>query len=170
MNQLQHTQLESGEEIVFGPVTSTRTVSAGGTGPGQGRGRPGQAGSLSHVSGRLVCVTNVRIIIEDLQSADKTQIIPNGDVTRVFFKRKVHQGQPSLAITKAATRSGQNVKLDIKWLPEAAEAQIREVFAGAGVTPEKGSKVFLIAVAVVVGLGILVCVGPLLVAAILGGS
>ena len=114
MNQLQHTQLESDEKIVFGPVTSTKTTSVGGSGPGQG-------GSLSHVSGRLVCVTNQRIIIEDLESADKTQVIPNAEVRQVFFKRKVQQGKPSLAITKAATRSGQNIKLDIKWLPEAAE-------------------------------------------------
>ena len=169
MNQLQHTQLESGEDIVFGPVTSTKTTSVSGSGPGQG-GVPGQSGSLSHVSGRLVCVTNQRIIIEDLQSADKTQITPNADVAQLFFKRKVQNGKPMLAITKAVTNAGQKIKLDLKWLPAAAEAQMREVFPGAEVGPEKVSKVPLIIAAVVVGLGLLVCVGPLLAAAVLGGS
>lgn len=160
MNQLQHTQLESGEEIVFGPVTSTKTASVGGNAPGQG--------SISHVSGRLVCVTNQRIIVEDLQSADKTQIIPLRDVLQVFIKRKVQQGKPSLAITKAVTRSGQSVKLDIKWLPEQDEAKIREVFAGVEVAPEKSSKVALIAAAVVLLIGLAICVVPLLVPLVMG--
>jgi hypothetical protein len=160
MNQLQHTQLESGEKIVFGPVTSTKTVSAGGSGPGQG-------GSVSHVSGRLVCVTNERIIIEDLQSAERTRIIPNGEIRQVFVKRKVQQGRPSLAITKAVTKAGQSVKLDIKWLPEQDEAIIQDIFADAEVAQEKGSKVPLIVAAVVVGLGLLVCVGPMLVSLVL---
>ena len=58
------TELEAGEKIVFGPVTSTKTGSLSGSGaPGQGQG------SSSRTSGRTVGVTTQRVIIEGPQGA-----------------------------------------------------------------------------------------------------
>ena len=57
------TELEAGEKIVFGPVTSTKPASLSGSGgPGQGQG------SLSRTSGRTVGVTNQRVCIREALS------------------------------------------------------------------------------------------------------
>ena len=105
---LKHTELEPGEEIVFGPVTSTKTTSfSGGAGPSQG--------SISRSSGRSVAVTNRRVIIEDLDDPSRSSVVPNDSVERVFIKRKkqgitiarvetgsasVHVGLPGVGLQK----------------------------------------------------------------------
>ena len=78
-------QLEPDEKMVFGPVTTTKSVSIGATPPNQGMGTAsvGEAATsqrLTHTSGRTIGVTTQRVIVEDLKDPDKTQVIPNDQV------------------------------------------------------------------------------------------
>lgn len=157
MSGFNYTELEAGEEIVFGPVTSTKTTSVSGS------GAMGQGGSLSHASGRTVGVTSQRVIVEDLKSPNNTQIIPNDSVQRVFIKRK---GPSSIHLVKVQTTSGQRVKLDLKRLPAQAESTLQSTFPNAEIVQGSGSKVGLIIALVVLGGIFLVCVLPLIIAAV----
>ena len=81
MSEFTSVEMQPGEEIVFGPVTSTKTTSfSGGSGPSQG--------SISRTVGRTVGVTNRRLVIEDMQDPGKSTVIPNDQVKKVFIKRK----------------------------------------------------------------------------------
>jgi hypothetical protein len=160
MKGFNFTELEAGEELVFGPVTSTKTTSVSGSG-----GAPGQGGSLSHTSGRTVGVTNRRVIVEDLKSPDRTQIVPNANVQRVFIKRQQRQGQSSVNLVKVQTASGP-VKLDIKGLPAQAETMLKSTFPNAEIVHGGDSKVGLIVAIVVLGGIFLSCVLPMIIAAV----
>jgi hypothetical protein len=150
------TELEAGEEFVFGPVTSTKTTSVrGGSGPDQA--------GLSHTSGRTVGVTTQRVIVEDLKAPEKTLVVPNADVQRVFIKHKKRQDQMTIDLTKAVTVAGQAVKLDIKGVPSQAEGVLRETFPNAEIVQAKGGaggKVVLIVAAAVF---FLMCVLPVII-------
>lgn len=160
MNSFNFTQLEAGEELVFGPVTSTKTTSVSGSG-----GAPGQGGSLSHASGRTVGVTNQRVIVEDLKSPDKTQIVPNANVRRVFIKRQQRQGTSSINLVRVETAAGP-VKLDLKGLPAQAENMLRSTFPNAEIAHGGGSRAGLIIAIVVLGGIFLLCVLPMIIAAL----
>ncbi|MBN1583112.1 MAG: hypothetical protein JXA89_20555, partial [Anaerolineae bacterium] len=72
MNGFKFTKLQDGEKMVFGPVTFTQTASfSGGQGPAQS--------SVAKTSGRTVGITNQRVIVEDISSADKTKVYANAD-------------------------------------------------------------------------------------------
>jgi hypothetical protein len=160
-------QLEPNEEMVFGPVTTTRSVSVGGA-PRQEVGavpidQVAAGGQLTHASGRTVGVTSQRVIIEDLDDPEKSQTIPNDQVQKVFISTKQRQGQSSLTINKVETLSGQSVKLDLKGLPGQTEVKIKEVFPQAEVVYGKGGKGGK-AVAIIIGVGFfLLCIVPILV-------
>ncbi len=158
MNSFSFSELEAGEELVFGPVTSTKTVSMSGSG-----GAPGQEGSLSHTSGRTVGVTNRRVIIEDLASPAKTQIVLNADVRRVFVKRRQQQGQSFIDLVRVQTVSGQNLKLDIKRLPAQAEAMLQTTFPQAEIVQGKGGAGGKVVLIVAAALFFLACVLPVLI-------
>ncbi|HEY75959.1 MAG TPA: hypothetical protein G4O00_07240 [Thermoflexia bacterium] len=160
------TELEAGERIVLGPVTTTKTTSvSGGVGPDQK--------SLSRTSGRTVGVTTQRVIIEDLKTPEGTQIIPNVDVQKVFIKRQQQKGQASLTLLKVQTAGGPAVKLDIRGLPSQSETIVREIFPNASIVEVKGSKTLLIIAIVLGALVFFACVLPLLLgllANLLGGG
>jgi hypothetical protein len=131
MGGFKFTELEADEKVVFGPVTSTRTASfSGGTGPSQS--------SVSRASGRTVGVTNQRVIMEDLDSPDKTKIVPNADVKQVFIKHKQRGGRPTITLSKVQTASGQDIKLNIQGLPGQAETALKSTFPNAEIALEKG--------------------------------
>lgn len=153
------TELEAGESIVFGPVTTTRSTS----------GSTGQ-GSLSRSSGRTVGVTDLRVIVEDLSGPEKTQIIPNADVQKIAIKRQQRNQQSSITLVTATTASGRSVKLDLKGLPAQAETMLQETFPNAEIVESKGgggSKVLLIIAIVVGAIIVLACVVPMLVLLVL---
>lgn len=160
MNGFNQTTLEAGEEIVFGPVTSTKTTSfSGGAGPSQD--------SISSTSGRTVGVTNRRVVIEDMQSPEKSKIIPNDQVQRVSIKRKQKGGQETITISKVETASGAAVKVDLPGISARQEPRLNEIFPNAEIGAAKGlSKGLIIALAVVGGLIVICClitvVGPLI--------
>jgi hypothetical protein len=160
VNSFNFTELEAGEELVFGPVTSTKTTNVSGS-----SGAPGQGGIFSLTSGRTVGVTNQRVIVEDLESPDRTQVVPNANVQRVFIKRQQRQGQSSVNLVKVQTASGP-VKLDIKGLPAQAEAMLESTFPNAEIVHGGGSKVGLIIAIVVLGGIFLLCVLPFIIAAV----
>lgn len=153
---LKFTELQEGESIVFGPITTTRSanVSAG-------------QGSVSHTSGRTVGVTTLRVIAEDLDSPDKTQILANTDVKQVAIKRHQGQAQSSITLVSVTTPHGHSVKLDIKGLPAQAETLIKKTFPNAEIHESKGSKVLLIIGIVIAAIILLACVVPMLVPLIL---
>jgi hypothetical protein len=129
MNGFKFTELQDGEKMVFGPVTFTQTASfSGGQGPSQG--------SVSKTSGRTVGVTSQRVIVEDINSADKTKVVANADVQRVYVKRKQRGGRPGIDLTKIQTASGQTIKLGIAGLPAQAERGLKELFPNAEVAQD----------------------------------
>lgn len=151
MNEFTSVEMQPGEEIVFGPVTSTKTTSfSGGGGPSQG--------SISRTVGRTVGVTNRRVIIEDTQDPGKSTVIPNDQVQKVFIKRKKQGERESITITKIETATGSSVKVDLPGINAGREAQIGETFPNAEISQASGlSKGVIIAIAVVGGLALLCC-------------
>lgn len=158
MSSSNFTELEAGEELLFGPVTSTKTTSVSGRG-----GAPGQAGSISFTSGRTVGVTNRRVIVENLESPDKTQVVANADVQRVFVKRRQRQGRSSIDLVRVQTASGQNLKLGIKGLPAQAETTLQTTFPQAEIVQGKGGLGGKAVLIVAAALFFLACVLPVVI-------
>jgi hypothetical protein len=124
------TELADGESIVFGPITSSSTTSfSGGTGA--------QQGSVSKSSGRTVGVTNQRVVVEDLDSPDKTQTYSNDTVRRVYVKRTQRGNVATLTLSRIETASGQVVKLKIMGIPAQAESRLKETFPNAEIAQDK---------------------------------
>jgi hypothetical protein len=129
MRGFQFTELQDGEELVFGPVTFTQSASfSGGQGPAQA--------NVSKTSGRTVGITNQRVIVEDLSSADKTETYPNTDIQHVYIKRKQRGEQPTIDITRISTSTGQVAKLGIAGLPVQAGNRFKELFPNAEVSTD----------------------------------
>ncbi len=162
MSGFTNIELEAGEEMVFGPVTSTKTTSfSGGAGPSQG--------AISRTSGRTVGITNQRVIVEDLDTPGKSQIVANEQVQRVLIKHKQRGGRPTITIAQVQTASGATVKVGLPGINPRKETLLGETFSNAEIATDKdalGSKGAMIAVAVVAGLVILCClvffVGPMI--------
>ena len=134
MRGFKFTELEEGEKILFGPITFTKTTSfssTGGAGPG-----PATRHQVSKVKGSTIGVTDRRVIVEDLESPDKTRITPNEKVQRVFIKRKQKGGRQTITLSKLQTTSGQ-VKLNIQGLPAGAEGVLKETFPNAEIAEDK---------------------------------
>ena len=151
MTEFTSVEMQPGEEIVFGPVTSTKTTTvSGGTGPAQG--------GVSRTVGRTVGVTNRRIVIEDLQNPANSTVIPNDQVQKVTIKRKKKGEQESITIAKIETATGSSIKVDLPGIDARRESQLGETFPNAEISQASGmSKGLVIAMAVIVGLALLCC-------------
>jgi hypothetical protein len=159
VNEFTSIEMQPGEEIVFGPVTSTKTTSvSGGGGPSQG--------SISRTSGRTVGVTSRRVVIEDLQTPGKAKIIPNDQVQKVFIKRKKKGERESITIAKIETATGSTVKVDLPGIDARREAQLSETFPNAEISQAKGMSTGVIIALVAVGVAMLCCLavtfGPMI--------
>jgi hypothetical protein len=166
MSNFLHTQLEPDEEIVFGPLTRTKTGLFSVTEPRQQPGMDAshsQRANLSGASGQIIGITNLRVIIEDLKSSDKTRTYTVRDVRQVYVRRRARHGQEKLLLTRILADYGQMIRLNLS-IPTHAEELIRETFTNAEIIADKGpvgSKGCLIAVAMALALAALVCVGRL---------
>jgi len=151
VNEFTSVEMQPGEEIVFGPVTSTKTTSfGGGAGPSQG--------SVSRTVGRTVGVTNRRVIIEDTQTPGQAKVVPNDQVQKVFIQRKKKGEQESITIAKIETATGGTVKVDLPGIDARRESQLNETFPNAEISQATGmSKGLIIGIAVVGGLVLLCC-------------
>jgi hypothetical protein len=150
VNEFTSVEMQPGEEIVFGPVTSAKTTSvSGGGGPSQG--------SLSRTVGRTVGVTNRRLVIEDLQDPAKAQVIPNDQIQKVFIKRKKKGERESITIAKVETATGGTVKVDLPGIDASRESQLGTTFPNAEISQAKGMSTGLIVVIVVAALALLCC-------------
>lgn len=130
MRGFKFTELQDGEKMVFGPVTFTRTTSvSGGAGPAQQ--------SAAKTNGETIGITDQRVIVEDLNSASKTKIVPNDEVLKVYVKRKTKNGRTTITLTKVQSAGG-NYKINMKGLPEQAEAKLQELFPNAELAQESG--------------------------------
>ena len=161
MSEFIGIELQTGERIVFGPVTSAKTSSfSGGAGPSQG--------TVSRTTGRTVGVTNQRVIIQDAQAPDKIQSIPAEQVQRVSIKHKKLGGQDTITIAQVRTASGTTVKVDLPGIDARQEGLLKETFPNAEISTASGpSKGVLIAIGVVAALAIICCLvtfGPLIIA------
>jgi hypothetical protein len=151
MTEFSSVEMQPGEEIVFGPVTSTKTTSvSGGTGPAQS--------GISRTVGRTVGVTNRRVIIEDIQNPGRSTVIPNDQVQKVFIKRKKRGEQETITLSKIETATGSTIKVDLPGIDARRESQLGETFSNAEISQASGtSKGLIIAIAVIVGLALLCC-------------
>jgi hypothetical protein len=134
MRGFKFTELEEGEKILFGPITFTQTTSfssTGDAGPG-----PATQHQVSKTKGSTIGVTDRRVIVEDLESPEKTRITPNEKVQRVFVKRKQQGGRQTITLSKLQTASGV-VKLNIQGLPAGAEVKLKETFPNAEIAEDK---------------------------------
>jgi hypothetical protein len=159
VNEFASIEMQPGEEIVFGPVTSTKTTSvSGGGGPSQG--------SISRTVGRTVGVTNRRLVIEDLQDPAKAKVIPNDQVQKVFIKRKKKGERESITIAKVETMTGSTVKVDLPGIDAGRESQLGETFPNAEISQTSGLSTGVIIAIVVAGLAVLCCLavtfGPMI--------
>jgi hypothetical protein len=159
MSEFAGVQMQPGEGIVFGPVTSTKTTSfSGGGGLSQG--------SISRTVGRTVGVTNRRLVIEDLQDPGKPLVIPNDQVQKVFIKRKKKGERESITIAKVETMTGSTVKVDLPGIDAGRETQLSGVFPNAEISQAKGLSTGVIIALVVAGLVVLCCLavtfGPMI--------
>lgn len=170
MNSFTFVKLEDNEKIIFGPVTTRKSISVGSM-PNRRMGavpidKVAAQQQLTHMSGRTVGVTTQRIIIENLMDSNKTQIIHNDQVRRVFINTEQRKGQISLTLKKVEEMSGKTIKLEIKGLPIQTENTLREIFPQAEIIHGKkggGSKLFKI-VAILAGIAFfLLCILPILV-------
>lgn len=173
MRSFTFVKLEPNEEMVFGPVTTSKSFSVGGT-PNQRTGavpidKMATQQQLTHTSGRTVGVTTQRVVIEDLKDSGKTRTIPNDQVQRIFIKTKHRKGQASLTLEKVEVISGQSIKLDIKGLPVQAEDTLNENFPQAEIVHGKGGSgsTWLKIVAIIAAVGVfMLCILPVLVSLI----
>ena len=152
MSQFTSIDMQPGEEIIFGPVTSTKTTSVSGSGGAS-------QGSISRTVGRTVGVTNQRILIEDTQNPGNSTAIPNDQVQKVFIKRKKQGDRETITIVKVETATGSAIKVDLPGIDARREAQLGEVFSGAEISQAKGLSTGLIIALVVAGVLLLCCLG-----------
>ncbi len=130
MRGFKFTELQDDEKIVFGPVTFTRTTSVSG-------GMGGASQGASKTSGETIGITDQRVIIEDLNKADKTKIVPNGSVQHVYIKRKTKNGRTTITLSKIQATGGSH-KINIQGLPEQVESKLKELFPNAEITQKSG--------------------------------
>lgn len=129
MRGFTYFELDPDEKIVYGPVTTTKSFSVGGT-PSHGVGSAPVSSleaqqQLTYQSGRTVGVTIKRVVVEDLEDPDKTLTIPNDQITQVYIMREQIKDQPSLTLEKVGSTSGQWVNLDIRGLSAQTEGRVR---------------------------------------------
>jgi hypothetical protein len=159
MTEFTSVEMQPGEEIVFGPVTSTKTTTvSGGTGPAQG--------GVSRTVGRTVGVTNRRVVIEDLQNPANSTVIPNDQVQKVTIKRKKKGEQESITISKIETATGSSIKVDLPGIDARKESQLGETFPNAEISQASGMSKGVIIALVVAGVAVVCCLavtfGPLI--------
>ena len=130
MRGFKFTELQDDEKMVFGPVTFTRTTSVSG-------GAGGAQQGASKTNGETIGITDQRVIIEDLNSASKTKIVPNDEVQKVLIKRKTKNGRTTIKLSKVQSAKG-SYKVNIQGLPEQAETELQALFPNAEIAQESG--------------------------------
>ncbi|HEX8681602.1 MAG TPA: hypothetical protein VF707_04760 [Ardenticatenaceae bacterium] len=130
MSGFEFTELEEGEELLFGISKSSSSSSSSLT-----IGNKQISGS-SDSSERTVGVTNRRIIVESLSAPVPVQSIPNDEVRKVYLKREDFMGQPRLTISRVETTGGDTADLGLRVLEAEGEARLHEVFPYAELVEE----------------------------------
>lgn len=130
MSDFYFSELEDGEEIVFGVVTSSRHSSQSVVENGR------QIVASLQSSERKLGVTNQRVIVESAGQPEATIVIPNEQVRRVFLDRDIFMGQPRLTLSAVESVYNQHVELDIDSLSAEDEVAIRTLFPTAEIITE----------------------------------
>ena len=128
MSGFQFTLLEDGEVMVIGPVTFSSSSSFSVSGP------TGQSAQVGRAKQRIMGITNRRVIVEQSDQPNATQIAANADVKRVYVKRDKFGAK----IEKVETTRGQTVELNLGGLKPMQEARLFEVFSNAEIGEKKG--------------------------------
>lgn len=134
MSDWYQTELEAGEEILFGVATSSSRSSSS----SQENGR--LAESLAHESERKSGVTNRRVVIETLGDHSATIIIPNTSVQAAWIEKSDFMGSAKLHLAAVESTSGQRAELGIGFLDAEEEARIRAAFPNAQIHIGAASK------------------------------
>lgn len=131
MSDFYFTQLEGGEEVVFGVLTSSSRSSSSSS--VSVMGETVHRGGTSESRETKYGVTNRRVVVEAAGQPEATKTIPNGDIRRVYLKREQFVGQERLVIDALETASGERLEQDLALFPEQDEALIRQTFPQAEV-------------------------------------
>jgi hypothetical protein len=128
MSAFPFTQLEEGEVMVIGPVTFSSSSSFSVSGP------TGQSAQIGRTKQRVMGITNRRVIVEQSDQPNATQIVANADVKRVHVKRDKF----GTKIEKVETNRGQTLELNLGGLNPMQEARLFEIFSNAEIGEKKG--------------------------------
>lgn len=130
MSGFEFTELEEGEEVLFGisksSSSSSSSISVGGE----------QISGSSDSQARTVGITNRRVIVESLSAPVPLQSIPNEEVRKLTVKRDTFMGKPQLNLARVETTGGETVDLDLRVGDAEGEARLREVFPNAEIAEE----------------------------------
>ena len=134
MRGFRFTKLEDGEEIVFGPHTSSSRTT-------MSVHRTNDPDHATHTSIRIVCVTPKRIIIE---SGDSALNIPCKEIQIVSINRNPGKvGPHTFDILRVKSKNGSIIHLDIPEIPGHLETELAAIFPNAQVRNNKGIAGFL---------------------------
>lgn len=134
MQGFRFTKIEEGEEIIFGPHTSSMQSN-------MSVHRVGEPSHATHTSVRIVCVTDRRLIIE---TGDSAVTVPTRDIQLVVIKRKPGKvGPRRFDILRVKSKNGHRILLDIPDLKASREADLSATFPNAQIKEKKGLFGFL---------------------------
>ena len=118
-----------GEEIVFGPVRSTKDSSL----PVHVEENHEE---ITHTSFRTVAVTNQRVVVEE---GDSCITIPNVDITAIVIKHhNPKSGKASISLVAVESKSGLHVRLNMPNLPHDCEHDLMAIFPNASFKEQMG--------------------------------
>ena len=129
MSDFYYTQLEDGEEVVFGVLTSQSSTSSSSSVSVMGETVHSATGGSSQET--KYGVTDRRVIVEAAGQPDATKTVPNTEIRRVYLKRDTFAGQDRLVIDELETASGERLEQDLGLFPDQDEALIRRTFPQA---------------------------------------
>lgn len=129
MQGFRITKFREGEQVIFGPArTAQRSVLK--------VKRELRENEVTHTSFRRLCVTDQRVILE---TGDSVITIPNIDIKKVVIKRKSKKGSAgTFNLVAVTSKSGRRIKLGIKNINSAQEAQLSAAFPNAQIKENKG--------------------------------
>lgn len=133
MSDWYFTQLEDGEEVLFGVATSSNSSSSS-------HHENGQLVSGSRESSESKAGVTNRRVREERGQPGATVVIPNEAVQRVWISKKDFMGNAQVALD-AVQSGGERVELGIGFLEAEDEARIRAAFPNAEVVVSGGAKV-----------------------------
>ncbi len=102
MSDFYYTNLDDGEQMVFGVLTQSSSSS-------NTTNVMGEVTSSHESRERKIGITDRRVIVETANAPDATRSILNTDVRQVFVKRGEFMGRPNNMLVRIETTNGETI-------------------------------------------------------------